>query len=59
MMTVTGWFAANGCIHPGMLWIGTFALEMNEKGITNIDIPCAACALPETSPIVMKIQVKA
>ncbi len=59
MITVTGWFAANGCIQPGMLVIGTLALDTNENGITSIDNPCAACALPLTSPIVMNTHVKA
>ena len=59
MITLTGWFAANGCIHPGIDDTGTLALEMNENGITSIDRPCAAWALPATRPMVMKIQVKA
>ena len=59
MITLIGWFAANGCIQPGIELTGTLALEMNENGITSMDRPCAAWALPATSPMKMKIQVNA
>ena len=51
MITLTGWLAAKGCIQPGIDSTGTLALEMNENGITSIDMPCAAWALPETRPM--------
>ena len=59
MITLMGWLAAKGCIHPGIESTGTLALEMNENGITSIDRPCAAWALPATRPMKMKIQVNA
>ena len=59
IITVIGWWSANGCIQPGIDSIGTLALEMNENGITSIDMPFAAWALPATSPRKMKIQVHA
>ena len=59
MMTLMGWFAAKGCIHPGIELTGTLALEMNEKGMMSIDMPWAAWALPATRPMKMKIQVNA
>ena len=51
--------AANGCIQPGIVSTGTYALDTNVSGNTSIDMPCAACADPETRPMRMNIHVNA
>ncbi len=53
-----GWLAANGCIQPGIESTGTLALETNENGITSIDMPWAAWAFFDASPMKMKTHVQ-
>ena len=60
MITVIGWFLANGCIHPGIECTGTYELDRNVSGMTmRVDTPWAACALPADKPRLMNIQVNA
>ncbi len=48
---------ANGCIQPGIVATGTYALDTNVSGNTSNDRPWAAWAEPATSPISMNIHV--
>src|SRR4051794_33785283 len=49
-MNVSGCALANACTGPGIVTMGTNALEMNENGTARMLRPCAACALPLTRP---------
>src|SRR5581483_8452461 len=58
-MTVIGWWSAIGRIQDGIVDTGTYALDTNVSGKTSMAMPCAACALPDTSPIVTNIHSNA
>ena len=49
-MNVSGCALAKACTGPGMVAMGTNALEMNENGTARMLSPCAAWALPLTRP---------
>ncbi len=53
-MCVIGWFSAIACIHPGIVSIGTYALDTKVSGKTMRARPCAACADPANMPSAMK-----
>ena len=49
-MKVRGCTLAKACTGPGIVAMGTNALEMNENGTARMLKPCAAWALPATRP---------
>ncbi len=58
-MKVSGWALANVCSTSGIELIGTNALDRNENGTARMLSPCAAWALPLTSPSQTKTEATA